>query len=139
MDESRLSGVISLIRVPSRRISPSETDSNPAIMRSVIVFPQPDGPKSVTNSPLSIFTLIWSTARNVPDPSCVTYSFVKFFNLILACFAITFLLHLPFLYYGSRNVREEAGFPQWPHIQSKSISLKRRTPHRTGYLPPDPE
>ena len=36
---------------PFRRISPEVGMSKPAIMRSVVVLPQPDGPRKVTNSP----------------------------------------------------------------------------------------
>lgn len=36
---------------PFNRISPEEGRSNPAIIRRVVVFPQPDGPRKVTNSP----------------------------------------------------------------------------------------
>ena len=88
MLESRLSGVSSLMRTPSRRISPSLMPSKPAIMRRVVVLPQPDGPSRVTNWPLAISTLMWSTAKKVPVPSWVTYSLVRFFNWMLACFAI---------------------------------------------------
>jgi hypothetical protein len=39
---------------PSIRISPPLTCSNPAMMRSKVDFPQPDGPTNTTNSPLAI-------------------------------------------------------------------------------------
>ena len=37
---------------PPSRICPSDGISKPAIMRSVVVLPQPDGPRNVMNSPL---------------------------------------------------------------------------------------
>jgi hypothetical protein len=36
---------------PSIRISPEVGSSSPAIMRSVVVLPQPEGPSSMKNSP----------------------------------------------------------------------------------------
>src|SRR5262249_42731314 len=38
-------------RWPSREIEPSESVSNPAMQRSVVVLPQPLGPRSEKNSP----------------------------------------------------------------------------------------
>src|ERR1051325_1362334 len=35
-------------------MSPAVGCSNPAIMRSVVVLPQPDGPRNTTNSPFAI-------------------------------------------------------------------------------------
>ena len=46
--------------LPSIRTTPPETASNPAITRSRVVFPQPDGPRSEKNSPSAISR---STAR----------------------------------------------------------------------------
>ena len=39
---------------PSMSISPEVGSSSPAIMRSVVVLPQPDGPSSMKNSPSPI-------------------------------------------------------------------------------------
>ena len=36
---------------PAKSTSPSSGVSKPAMMRSVVVFPQPDGPSRVTKSP----------------------------------------------------------------------------------------
>src|SRR4029450_493403 len=44
------------------RIVPSLVSSNPAIMRSVVVLPHPDGPTKTTNSLSGISRLIWFTA-----------------------------------------------------------------------------
>src|SRR5437773_2921707 len=52
--------------VPSSRILPSVGCSNPAIIRSVVVLPQPDGPSIEKNSPLGISTLIPATAATSP-------------------------------------------------------------------------
>src|SRR3954468_18017549 len=47
---------------PSSRIWPSVGRSNPAIRRSVVVFPQPEGPSSEKNSPAGMCRLTPSTA-----------------------------------------------------------------------------
>ena len=41
--------------LPSMRMAPVVGVSNPATMRSTVVLPQPEGPSSETNSPLSMF------------------------------------------------------------------------------------
>src|SRR5260370_25179240 len=51
--------------VPSSRIRPAVGCSNPAISRSVVVFPHPDGPSSEKNSPLSTVRSTLSTATSV--------------------------------------------------------------------------
>jgi hypothetical protein len=40
-----------VISTPSIRIDPDVAFSKPAISRSIVVLPQPDGPRSVRNSP----------------------------------------------------------------------------------------
>ena len=50
----------------SRAISPASGRSNPAIRRSNVVFPQPLGPSSATNSPRSAQRLASRTARTSP-------------------------------------------------------------------------
>ena len=52
--------------VPPMVMRPVVFCSRPAIMRSVVVLPQPDGPSSVRNSPASTFRLTRSTARAGP-------------------------------------------------------------------------
>ena len=44
MAMSRCRGATSFTNLSSMRISPDVTVSSPAIMRSVVVLPQPDGP-----------------------------------------------------------------------------------------------
>src|SRR5262249_31972129 len=51
---------------PSMRISPAVGSSKPAIIRSVVVLPHPDGPTSTTNSPSSIAQLRFFTAPIPP-------------------------------------------------------------------------
>src|SRR5882672_98579 len=50
MAMSRSLGGTSFTTSPPIRISPSVMSSRPAIMRSVVVLPQPEGPTSTTNS-----------------------------------------------------------------------------------------
>jgi hypothetical protein len=47
-------------------ISPASGSSKPAIKRSSVVLPQPDGPKRATNSPRSTHSCVWSTAWTAP-------------------------------------------------------------------------
>src|SRR5262249_39441148 len=52
----------------SMRMSPDVGCSNPAIMRSVVVLPQPDGPRKTTNSPSVISSeRLLTTARSPND------------------------------------------------------------------------
>ena len=50
MAMSRSIGGTSLTTLSSMRISPAVTASRPAIMRKVVVLPQPDGPTKTMNS-----------------------------------------------------------------------------------------
>src|SRR5476649_2223149 len=54
------------MRAMPKRISPVSRAEKPAIMRSRVVLPQPDGPRRVKNSPCSTVRLTLSTARTVP-------------------------------------------------------------------------
>src|SRR6516164_2961547 len=56
------------------RIVPEVICSKPAIIRSVVVFPHPDGPTSTTNSRSAIERLIPSTARTPPGKILVRFS-----------------------------------------------------------------
>jgi hypothetical protein len=48
------------------KISPELASSSPAIIRMVVVFPQPDGPSRTKNSLSAIVRLKSSTAMNLP-------------------------------------------------------------------------
>ena len=61
MPMSRFSGAVCVRSTPSNRIWPSAGNSNPAMQRSVVVLPQPEGPSSDTNSP---FATVRSIAFN---------------------------------------------------------------------------
>ena len=58
---------------PSRRIAPAVGSSSPAIMRSSVVLPQPDGPSRQTKVPCGTVRLTSSTA--VKSPKCLVTSF----------------------------------------------------------------
>ena len=57
MAMSRSRGATSFTSLSSMRISPEVIVSSPAIMRRVVVLPQPDGPTNTMNSPSWISTL----------------------------------------------------------------------------------
>src|SRR5688572_3676009 len=48
-------------------MSPDVICSNPAIMRKVVVLPQPDGPSSTTNSPSLISIETLATTTELPN------------------------------------------------------------------------
>src|SRR3954467_12852031 len=64
---SRLYGGSADIGAPSIRISPAVGCSKPAIIRSVVVLPEPDAPSSVRNSPDETLRERLSTALKSPN------------------------------------------------------------------------
>jgi hypothetical protein len=68
MAMSRSRGGMSFTTVPPIAMSPEVISSSPAIMRSVVDLPQPDGPTSTTNS--------WSAiSRSMPFTACTPPSY----------------------------------------------------------------
>src|ERR1700710_1642068 len=63
---SRRCGETPLTRSPPIRTSPPSTFSSPAIMRSVVDLPHPDGPTSTANEPSGTLRLRSSTTRRPP-------------------------------------------------------------------------
>src|SRR6185312_16857708 len=59
-----------LISLPSTRIVPAVGRSKPAIMRRMVVLPQPEGPSRVMNSPLSKARL--TSLTTVVPPKALT-------------------------------------------------------------------
>ena len=55
------------IGIPSKKISPFVGVSKPANIIKVVVFPEPDGPSIVRNSPLGISTLRSLTTNTSPS------------------------------------------------------------------------
>src|ERR1700674_4380547 len=62
----RSRGVRSLTTLPPIRISPEVGSSRPAIMRSSVVFPEPEGPKRTRNSPSRLSKSTPTTAPTWP-------------------------------------------------------------------------
>ena len=65
----------SSMRCPRRVIWPASGDSSPAMQRSRVVFPHPDGPSSTMNEPSAMSRLTESSASTCP-PSGVWKVFV---------------------------------------------------------------
>src|SRR5215475_11061516 len=76
MPVSRLCGGSVSMRCSPRRMRPSSSSQNPATMRSSVVFPQPDGPSRVKNSPSPTAIETSSTART-PEKLRTTPSIVS--------------------------------------------------------------
>src|SRR6266571_5079418 len=72
MAMSRSRGSRCVISRSPREIEPPSTVSRPAIIRNKVVLPQPEGPTSTMNSPLSIVRLIPSTALTPPGNVLLT-------------------------------------------------------------------
>ncbi len=62
----RLTGGRSLTLRPSMTMSPAVVASRPAIIRSNVDLPQPEGPTKTTNSPF--FTSSWMPLRTSKSP-----------------------------------------------------------------------
>src|SRR5215475_7348841 len=62
---SRSFGGRSLTSSPPMKMSPEVTSSRPAIMRKVVLLPQPDGPTSTTNSLLGMSRSMARTASTL--------------------------------------------------------------------------
>jgi len=60
---------VQVLRAPARspmRIVPAVGSSSPAISRSIVVLPHPDGPSSVTSDPAAMTSETRSTAVTSP-------------------------------------------------------------------------
>src|SRR3954468_23666250 len=67
---SRCAARFSVTSSPPSRISPPVGNSRPAIMRRVVVLPQPEGPSMTKNSPSSTVKLEPLTATKSPNAFC---------------------------------------------------------------------
>ena len=74
MAMSRLRGASSVTSRSPMRMRPLETPSSPAIIRSSVDFPQPDGPTRTMNSPSPISRSTSSTASTPPGKTLLTPS-----------------------------------------------------------------
>ena len=66
MAMSRSLGASVLTTLPPIEISPEVMSSSPAIMRSRVDLPQPDGPTRTTNSPSAISTVTPCSTSMLP-------------------------------------------------------------------------
>src|SRR5437016_3347820 len=64
---SRFSGGRSFMRLPATMTSPAVVCSRPAIIRSVVVLPQPEGPRRQTTSPAATERSTSLTATKAPN------------------------------------------------------------------------
>src|SRR5215217_3601140 len=80
---SRSRGARSLTRSPPISRSPSEISSRPAIMRSAVDLPQPDGPTRIMNSPSPMSRL-----------TCFTASVPSGYRLVTSCSWMSAMSHL---------------------------------------------
>src|SRR6266568_7567784 len=67
MPKSRAAGGRCDTSRPAISIMPSSCGSRPAMARSSVVLPQPDGPRKQTNSPLVISSEIFESAVKRPN------------------------------------------------------------------------
>src|SRR6516225_1587961 len=67
---SRCEARLKVTSSPSSRIFPNEGSSRPAIMRSVVVLPQPDGPRRTKKSPSATVKDASCTAVKSPKRFC---------------------------------------------------------------------
>src|SRR4030095_9293006 len=68
----RAGGGRSLTTCPSMRTSPSLGSSSPAMVRSRVVLPHPEGPRRTRYSPSSVARSMPSTAWTRPPSNCLT-------------------------------------------------------------------
>src|SRR4029077_5851376 len=67
---------------PSSRMRPEDGSSSPAIIRKVVVLPQPDGPRMTKNEPGSTVKLMPLTAENDPKVLATDSSLISAMALI---------------------------------------------------------
>src|ERR1051325_7930303 len=85
MPKPRRSGGRLVISALWNSIVPASGFSSPAIMRKVVVFPQPDGPSSPKNSPCATSSDTSATARVVPKLREIFFSERKAILRIANC------------------------------------------------------
>src|SRR5690348_13838535 len=112
--------------MPPIRISPSSGCSKPAINRSEVVLPQPDGPRRDRNSPLRTFSVTALTAVSEPNRLVTARSSTSYaWSLYWA-----FTPHPP-----PRGIR--APYGQWPppvHTQVGPPRVSRASDQRLQAL-----
>src|SRR5262249_54530918 len=66
---------------PSSRMRPEVGNSRPAIMRNVVVLPQPDGPRMTKNEP-------WSTVKSTPFTAVKFPNALAIFSILISAMAL---------------------------------------------------
>src|SRR5258705_12149981 len=67
---------------PSSKTRPAAGSSRPAVMRKVVVLPQPEGPRMTKNTPWSTVKSTPLTAANVPNDLATPSSLISAMALI---------------------------------------------------------
>src|SRR2546430_4192315 len=114
MAMSRSFGGTSLTTSPSTAISPALISSSPAIIRSVVDLPQPEGPTSTTNS-------LSAMSRSMPRTASVSSYFLT-----------TFLSETCAIYSTLRRAGGEAG-NVIVHQEGVDDQRRRGTEQRAGH------
>ena len=83
MPMSRFHGGTAEMSLPSTSTRPERGRANPAITRSSVDFPEPEGPSSAKNSPGSMARLILRSTSVLPNASAMSWNS----TLTLAMFA----------------------------------------------------
>src|SRR3990172_7815226 len=141
MPTPRLRGGTALTTRPSKRIAPASGRSKPAIIRSVVVLPQPEPPTRETSSPWPISRESSSTATEAPKRfvrrSRVIFTLLRVFFqpalhepvLVLRVAGLHEIdvdqVHLGDLMAGNRDVR-----PRDPRAAPRGVGGHRRLRHR---------
>ena len=105
-----------MISAPPIEMVPAVGRSKPAIIRSVVVLPQPDGPRNDTNSPFSALRLKSWTAYVVPNCFWIPVRVRKVMRSLLHQWA-------PAIWIFSRDCRPiRASRPMAIHVSPKLIN-----------------
>src|SRR5207244_6346800 len=79
---SRREACLKVTSSPPNTIRPEVGSSRPAIMRSVVVLPQPDGPSRQKKSPSGIVNVDSRTAANSPNALCSLSTWISAIALL---------------------------------------------------------
>ncbi len=86
---------------PFIRTVPELGSMKPVIVRSVVVFPQPEGPRNVKNSPSLTWTLMSWRASNSPNLTKMLLSLIKIIASLVTYY--TYYIETPYTKSGSHK------------------------------------